>query len=85
MATSKELKSGVDEALKIRDALQVALGQEGLTDAEFTSINNQYKAAVKTSPTSPCSIEANTNPQSSPCRKRSVKILKNKMPRSLAV
>ena len=48
MATSKELKSGVDEALKIRDALQVALGQEGLTDAEFTSINNQYKAAVKT-------------------------------------
>jgi hypothetical protein len=48
MATAKELQSGVDEAKKVRDALKVALGQEGLTDAEFTSINNQYKAAIKT-------------------------------------
>ena len=48
MATSKELKPGVDEALKIRDALKLAAGQEGLTEAEFTAINNQYKAAVKT-------------------------------------
>jgi hypothetical protein len=48
MATSKELQSGVEEAKKVRDALKVALGQEGLTDAEFASINNQYKAAVKT-------------------------------------
>lgn len=48
MATSKELQSGVDEAKKVRDALKVALGQEGLTDAEYATIQKQYKAAIKT-------------------------------------
>lgn len=48
MATSKELQSGVDEAKKVRDALKLALGQEGLTDAEYATIQKQYKAAIKT-------------------------------------
>jgi hypothetical protein len=48
MATSKELEPGVAEALKVRDALKVALGQEGLTDAEYATIQKQYKAAIKT-------------------------------------
>ena len=48
MATSKELEPDVAEALKVRNALKVALGQEGLTEAEYKAIQKQYKAAVKT-------------------------------------
>jgi hypothetical protein len=48
MASSQELQSGVDDAKKVRDDLKVALGQEGLTDAEYKAIQKQYRAAVKT-------------------------------------
>ena len=48
MATAKELESGVAEALKVRDALKVALGKEGLTDVDFAAIQKRYKAAIKT-------------------------------------
>jgi hypothetical protein len=43
--TTAEIGPRRAAALKVRDDLFTALGQEGLTDAEYTAIQNQYEAA----------------------------------------
>ena len=48
MAEIEELQAAFDSAKKVRDDLKVALGQEGLTDAEYKAIQKEYEAAKKT-------------------------------------
>ena len=45
--TTKEIGPRRDAAKTVRDNLKTALGQEGLTDAEYAAISKQYEAAKK--------------------------------------